>query len=242
MGVLDRPREVTVMKRASNRWAWWVLLGVVTATVASAMSAPEVATRIRNKICSKWRVSGLQVNVIPYRDPAFAKQGRYQKVMVDATSVWVSDVRMSPVRIRATDVTLDLPQLVTKNLVVTTRRKTADFVTRVSEEDLNRALAHKDTPIQNLHVQLCSGTLVFTGRYTLGLGANLRLEGRLESPDHCQINFIPVRASVSGVPLPPGPLKIVLNKLNPLLDLRKIPLSPRVDKITVQPSGLVFEG
>ena len=218
------------------------LLGALVSSLAWALTADQVAARIRNKITSKWKTQGLQVQVVPFADTTQAPHGRFKSISVSANGVWVSDVKMSPVRIKASDVTLDLNALVRQNQVVTTRRKIGSFIAKVSEADLNKALSHKDTPIQDLHVALSRGTLVFTGRYKLGFGVNLRLEGKLESPDHYKINFVPTKASVSGVPLPAGPLKVVLSKMNPLVDLRKLPLNPRISKLIVEPSGLVVQG
>jgi len=44
------------------------------------------------------------------------------------------------------------------------------------------------------------------------------------------------------VPLPAGVLKSVLAKMNPLLDFRKLPLSPRIEKVIVQPGALTMSG
>lgn len=218
-------------------------LGLVAlvASTAWAITADQVAKRITNKINSKWQTTALSVKVVPYDDTETNK-GRFRQIDVTARAVIVRDVKLSPISISATDVTLDLDKLVRENQVVSTRRRAGHFSTHVSERDLNLALAHKKTPIQNLACQLGVGTITFTGTYKLGLGANLKLEGRLECPDHYQVNFIPTRAAVSGVPLPAGPLKTVLSKLNPLLDLRKIPMSPRIERLIVTPSGISMSG
>lgn len=217
-----------------------VLVGLV-ASAAWAITADQVSKRITNKINSKWKTSALSVKVVAFSD-ADTQKGRFKQIDVKANAVVVSDVKLSPVAISASDVTLDLVKLVRENQVVSTRRRVGHFSTRVSQRDLNLALAHKKTPIQNLACTLGPGTITFTGTYRLGLGANLKLEGRLECPDHYQVNFIPTRAYVSGIPLPAGPLKTVLSKLNPLLDLRKIPMSPRIDRISVTSTGISMSG
>jgi hypothetical protein len=229
------------MRRRVTILAAIVALGVLVGSLAWAITADQVTKRIANKINSKWRTQRLQVSVAPYSDAETAK-GRFRRIGVTAASVVVDGVKLAPVTINATDVTLDLSQLVTKNQVVCKRRQSGHFATRCTEVDLNRALAHKHTPIENLHVTLGAGTLVFTGTYRIGFGANLRLEGVLECKDHYQVNFVPTRASVSGVPLPTGPLKTVLAKINPLLDFRKVPLSPRVDRISVQSGYVALSG
>ena len=218
------------------------ILLTVLSSVAWAVTSEQIATRLRNKINSKWKTTSLQVTVKPLSD-ADTQKGRFAAINVKANSVVVRDVKLTGVAISATDVTLDLNQLVRKNQVVTTRRKTGHFTARVSESDLNKALAHKKNSIENLRVALGSnGRLTFTGKYKFGLGANLKLEGKLDSPDHYRVNFVPTKASVNGIPLPTGPLKTVLQKMNPLLDLKSIPLSPRINKITVTQGSLTMSG
>jgi hypothetical protein len=220
-----------------------VIAGVLTvfASLAWAITSDQVTARIRNKINQKWRTSNLKVTVNPFSQTDTSK-GRFSAIYVAADSVCIDDVKLTGVRISATDVTLDLNQLTRANQVVTTKRKTGHFVARVSQGDLNKALSHKKNTIQNLKVVLANGTLTFTGTYKFGIGANLRLEGRLETPDHYKVNFVPTKASVNGIPLPAGPLRVVLQRINPLLDFRTVPLNPRVEKIIVSGGSLVMSG
>lgn len=229
------------MTKRSRNLAVLALITFFATTFAWAITSDQVTTRIRNKINSKWATSGLKVTVVPINATETAK-GHFQKISVTANSVMLRDVKLTGVNINATDVTLDLNELVRKNQVVTTRRKSGHFTARVSEGDLNKALSHKKDTIQDLRVALSNDTLTFTGKYKLGLGANLKLVGRLESPDHYKVNFIPTHAAVNGIPLPAGPLKMVLSKMNPLLDFRTIPLNPRVEKISVQSGCLTMSG
>jgi hypothetical protein len=228
-------------KLLSRRLLPLALLLTVLSSLAWAVTSDQIATRLRNKINSKWKTSGLQVCVKPMSD-ADTQKGRFAAIGVQANSVIVSDVKLTGVCISATDVTLDLNQLVRKNQVVTTRRKTGHFIANVSETDLNKALTYKKNSIENLRVALGNDRLTFTGKYKFGLSTRLKLEGKLESPDHYRVNFVPTKASVSGIPLPTGPLKTVLRKMNPLLDLKKIPLSPRINKIVVQQGLLTMSG
>lgn len=214
---------------------------VIVTSLAWAITTDQVTTRIRNKINQKWKTSNLKVTVTPYNQTETSK-GRFAAINVVASSVTVDDVKMTGVKISATDVTLDLNQLVRANQVVTTRRKTGHFMAKVGEADLNKALTHKKNTIQDLRVALANGTLTFTGKYKFGIGANLKLEGRLETPDHYKVNFVPTKASVNGIPLPAGPLKVVLQKINPLLDFRKVPLNPRIEKIIVSGGTLTMSG
>ncbi|MEN6642437.1 MAG: DUF2993 domain-containing protein [Armatimonadia bacterium] len=220
------------------------LLGVflVSSLAWAALTPAQVAGRIRNKINSKWKTTSLVVNVVPLADPTETAKGHFKSICVSAAAVYIHDIKMAPVKMSATDVTLDLNQLVRQNAVVTKKRKTGHFFAKASENDLNKALKRKKNSIQNLHMTLGNGTLTFTGTYKFGIGANLKLTGRLECPDHYRVNFVPTKASVNGVPLPAGPLKGVLSKMNPLLDFRKLPLSPRIEKVLVQPGMLTMSG
>ncbi|NPV48899.1 MAG: DUF2993 domain-containing protein [Armatimonadetes bacterium] len=225
------------------RWAPWILgCGLLLGTLAcGAITAEQVKQRLASKITSKWKTQGLKIWVVPYSAESTNK-GRFKKITVMASSVIVSGVKMSPVSISAEDVTLDLGKLLRENRVVTTKRRASHFSAKVSQSSLNVALAHKETPIQNLACTLGNGTLTFTGTYRMGFGANLKLEGVLECPDHYKLNFVPKRASVSGVPLPAGPLKTLLSRMNPLIDFRTVPLSPRVEKITISSGTLTISG
>ena len=77
----------------------------------------------------------------------------------------------------------------------------------------------------------------------MGLAANLRIEGKLvPSADRRGINLVPTKASVGGVPMPAGPLNSVLSKMNPLVDFKKLPLSPRVQKIMINSNAMTVTG
>ena len=59
--------------------------------------------------------------------------------------------------------------------------------------------------------------------------------------DHRKINFVPTAVSVNGIPLPAGPLRSMLSKLNPLIDFANIPLQPRVDEIKVEKDYILIK-
>lgn len=229
------------MSRSFQRLWPAALLLLLVSSLAWALTSQQVCTRIRNKINSKWKTTNLKVNVTPFNEEA-TENGRFKAISVTANSVCIGDVKLTGVNINATDVTLDLNQLVRKNQVVTTRRKSGHFIARLSESDLNTALSYKKNSIQNLKVVLDKGTLTFTGTYKFGIGANLKLVGHLETPDHYKVNFVATKASVNGIPLPAGPLRLVLQRLNPLLDFKKVPLTPRIEKIIVGNGSLVMSG
>lgn len=230
------------MTRRVMRMILWGLAVFTLSSMAWAITADQVSTRIRNKINSKWRTTNLKVSVVPISQTK-TDQGEFKQIKITASSVVVKDIKMAPVSIEATDVNLDLEALVRRNEVEATRAKGTHFSTRVTQADLNKALALKKTPVQNLRCELGNGTITFLGTYKLGFGANLRMEGKLvPTPDRRGINLVPTKASVSGVPLPAGPLNTVLSKLNPLVDFKKLPLSPRVQRITISNGALSVSG
>ncbi len=219
-----------------------ILLGIFAAGQVAAMPAQEAENRLRKKILSKWQCRNLEFRVLPFSDPAQARNGRYQVMVLRADSVVISDVALRNVEVKAYDVVLDLSALVRQDHFATKSQKRTTFFARVSEADLNRALTRKKTPVENLRVALGNGTVVFTGRYKMVMGHNLRLEGRLEIANGTQINLVPTRASVNGVPLPTGPLRTVLSSLNPLVDTRDVPMTPRLRNITVRNNEITIEG
>jgi hypothetical protein len=218
-----------------------VMAPLVTAAWA-ALSADQVAARMRSRMLHLWTVRNLLIAVTPYPGNANLDKGAFKQIRVTADSITVDGVKMTQVLMQAQDVVLDIPVLQTGNDVKVIRRGADKIYARVSEADLNRALTFKKSSIENMRVKLGQGTLTFTGKYRFGLSTNLMLQGRLEVPDGYRINFVPTRASVGGIPLPAAPLRTLLSKMNPLLNLKKIPLSPKVDRLIVQPGYLTVQG
>ena len=221
----------------------WVLVGLtVVASAAWAVSADQIGARIRNRMNCLWQVSNLKILVTPYQRDAGLDQGCVKRLDVTATSVVIDGVKMTGVKLAADDIVLDLGRLMHNNQVVFKRKRSDTIRCRVSESDLNKALTYKKNTIQNLHVKLGDGLLTFTGTYKFGLGANLMLQGRLAIQQGYLLNFVPTRASVNGVPLPTGVLKIVLSKVNPLIDFHKVPLQPSIDRIIVDTGYVTVVG
>ncbi len=66
--------------------------------------------------------------------------------------------------------------------------------------------------------------------------------GKLKIEEHRNVNFVPTAASVNGIPLPAGPLRTMLNRLNPLIDFQTIPLKPRIDQIEIKDDYILVKG
>ena len=66
--------------------------------------------------------------------------------------------------------------------------------------------------------------------------------GKLKVEDHRTVHFVPTAVSVNGIPLPAGPLRTMLNKLNPIIDFQTIPLKPRIDQIEIKDDYILVKG
>jgi hypothetical protein len=213
------------------------LAGLAPATWA-AITPDQVATRIRARMMNAWPCSNLHVTVTPYAHRTNVTAGAYQQIKVSADAIVIDHVRMTNVLMCANDPVVDLAKLTQQNKFVLLRRSGNTIRGCISEYDLNKALTRKKNTIENLHAKIGQGCIIFTGRYKFGLSAGLMLQGRLEVPDGYRINFVPTKASVGGIPLPAAPLRTVLGKMNPLLDLQKVMMSPKLSRLVVG-SGVV---
>jgi len=230
------------MSRTRKALLGLAALSVLLAGSAWAITSNDVCARIRKIILSRWTTSGLYVNVEPYQSDALTQKGSFKTITAKATSATFKGVTMKPFYLKGYDVTLDLQALTKNNRVKTLKIAKTDFNGKITQSSINKLIRYKKTPVEDLQVTFGDGVIVLTGKYKLVMGHQLRLEGKLEIEDHCKINFIPTRASVNAVPLPAGPLKTVLSKINPLVDSRELPLKPKLDKIIVKPTGMTIEG
>lgn len=225
------------------------LMGVFLAVLAlgsagwsATITAQQVAARIRSRMTHQWTVCNLNIKVTPYPNNANLDKGAFKQIKVTADSVTVDGVKMTQVYMQADDPVVDLLNFRTRNDLKLVRRSGEKLHARVSEADLNRALTFKKSGIENMHLKLNQGYLIFTGRYRFGLATNLMLQGRLEVPDGYRINLVPTKASVGGIPLPAAPLRSLLNKMNPMINLKRIPLAPKVDRLLIQQGFLTVDG
>lgn len=228
------------MHKTQLKMVWPGLAVLLAVSVAWAMTPDQVAGRIRNQITEAWQVSNLRVAVTPHPGNQGAS-GAYRQIMVTADSVTIDGVKLTGVTMGADNPVLDLAKLRANQIAL----KSASGNTiraRIGESELNKALVYKKNTIQNLKVKVGQGSIVFTGTYKYGVATNLRLEGRLETPDGYRINFVPTRGSVGGVPLPVAVLRKVLAKMNPLIDLKTVPLSPKLNKLIVEPGCIQLVG
>jgi hypothetical protein len=144
--------------------------------------------------------------------------------------------------VKAFDVTLDTHQLFSKDNIRTTRRKNTIIKAEISEKDINTLLEMKDMPVDNPHIDFCNGKLIFTGKYQAIFGHSLRMEAKLQVQNKRKINLVPTKVTVNGIPLPAGPVRTLLSKVNPLLDLNEVPLTPKIESLTIKPDRVEIKG
>ena len=218
------------------------LLAVATVVAYGAVSAEGVRNRISQKIRGRFNVDNLVVNVVPFASDYWTRQGRFKSIVVSADKIERKSIAIRQAYTKAFDVTLDLRELYEERDIVTKSRKKTVFSGRIYQKDLNRLLALKESPIEDLKVDFQDSKLVFTGVYRFAFGHRLRMVGKLKLEDHRKVSFIPTTASVNGIPLPAGPLRHLLKKLNPLIDFQTIPLKPSVDKIEIKQDYILIKG
>ena len=218
-----------------------VALGLALMAYA-AVTAEGVRNRLSSKIREAWKVVNLDIKVVPFESDYWTQQGRFQALVISADNIGRKGIIIRNAYVKGYDVTLDLAKLYQENDVETKSVKKTDFTARVYRDDLNKLLALREMPIQNAKVEFEDGKLVFTGKYTFGVGHNLRMAGELRVQDHSKVNFVPTAASVNGIPLPAGPLRGMLNKLNPLIDFKTLPLKPTVDEVKLVEDYILVKG
>ncbi len=223
-----------------------VLLVILTAIVAAVaygvVSAEGVRNRISSKIREKYEVKNLVVKVVPFQSDYWTQRGRFKSIVISADRIERKGIAIRNAYTKAFDVTLDIRELYEELDVETKSRKKTVFSGRIYKDDLNKLLVFKETPIEDLAIEFEDNKLVCTGTYRFGFGHSLRMVGELNVEEHRKVNFVPTAVSVNGIPLPAGPLRAMLNKLNPLIDFQTIPLKPRIDEIEIKDNYILIKG
>lgn len=219
-----------------------ILITMVAAVAYGAVSAEGVRNRISSKIRGKYKVKNLVVKVVPFQSDYWTQRGRFKSIVISADRIERKGIAICNAYTKAFDVTLDIRKLYEELDVETKSRRKTIFSGRIYKDDLNKLLVFKDTPIEDLAIEFEDNKLVCTGTYRFGFGHSLRMVGELKVEDHRNVNFVPTAASVNGIPLPAGPLRAMLNKLNPIIDFQTIPLKPRIDKIEIKDNYILIKG
>jgi hypothetical protein len=210
------------------------------AGIAFAVSASEVQSRFRAKVDEDWYAKNLRITVVPYDSQARTDRGQFAKVFLaaDAAQHKTKGIRVVELSIAATDVDIDVAALVQHHKVVVQSRKLGSCHVKLLEDDVNKLLSMKKTPIENLRADFGNGTITFTGKYKF----NIKLTGTLEVHNGYEIWFKPTQASVGVLGIPVGIVNQFLAKMNPIIDMREVPLQPMVKVINIRPDSIGFAG
>lgn len=219
------------------------LVGVLAnVAVAGPVSAPKIADKMKRIIASNWTCKNLQVKVVPFENDAYTQAGRFSAIVFQADEVDNKGVVTAPVYIKAFDATVDMYALYYKDKISITKRKNTAIEAKVSEQSLNTMIARKkDLPIKNARVDLGNGIMTCTGDYQAVVGHKLMMQAKFVVENSTKINLVPTKVTVNGIPLPAGPVKSLLAKLNPILDLTKMPLSPTLDTVTITDTHIILK-
>jgi len=226
------------MRRIAMRAGLAVLAALVFSLSAGAMTATDVAERLRDRIVVDWKVKNLEVTVAPYSQ-AETERGRFKSITVRADSAEKGGIAMRPMYVKGTDVVLDLGMLFSPGSRVETKyRGATEMYIELSEEDMNEGLRQAQDVVPDLKATLQNGQITLTGTYKLLVGNKFKMSGRLEVPDGYKINFVPTAAKVNGIPVPVSAVKTLLSRLNPILDLATVGMKPRISSLTIEDGKL----
>jgi hypothetical protein len=231
------------MSLSRNRilvWALATILVVGICVAACAVTAKDVENKLRAKVTEKWHTDNLRVTVVPYDSQARTNKGQFAKIFVaaDAAQQKEKHIRIVEFEISAKDVDLDLDALMNHNEVTVQSEKLSSCHVKLMKDDVNRLLALKDTPIENLRAEFGNNEITFSGKYHF----NIKLTGTLEVKNTYEIWFKPTQASIGILSIPTGIVNQFLSKMNPIVDMRDVPLRPRIKVINIRPTYIGFGG
>lgn len=217
---------------------------VLTAATASAWSEPVtvagVAKRLRARLQEVFKCENLQVSVVPYADARRTAKAEFHTVTVRADSATRRGITMRPLYVKGQDVVFDAKKLYgDPSVVETVRRGKTEMHVELTEKDMTSGLRLAQDAVPNISVSLQGGLITLTGTYKLLVGNKFKMAGKLQCKDGYHINFVPTAAKVNGVPIPVSGVKVLLSKLNPLLDLSEVVMKPKIKTITVDKGKLV---
>jgi hypothetical protein len=206
---------------------------------AEAVTATDVAKRLRDRIVTDFKVENLEITVVPYSQVE-SDRGRFKSVSVRADSASKAGISMRPMYVKGLDVVFDLNKLFAPDVTVRTKsRGQTEMYVVLNEDDLNEGLRMAQKVVPDLTASLQNGQITLTGTYKFVVGNKFRMSGKLEVPDGYRINFVPTAVKVNGVPLPVSGVKILLSRLNPILDLSDVVMQPKVTSLTIEEGRLV---
>lgn len=217
----------------------WPVALIGLASTAQAVTADDVAARLRQKIVNQWEVENLEVSVVPYSQ-AYSDRGHFKSVTVRADKADIKGIVVRPVYVKGLDVVFDLRRMFGPEFSIRTlSRGHTEMYLVLYEADLNEGLRRVQKVVPDLKASLSDGQITLTGTYKFVIGNKFRMSGKLVTPDGYKINFVPTAAKVNGVPIPVSGVKILVSKLNPILDLSEVIMQPRITSLTIEQGRLV---
>ena len=215
--------------------ALWALSLLTVSISADAATASDVARALRVRITDTFKCENLQVSVVPYADQNLTNQGRFHSNTVRADSASRSGIAMKPLYI-----VVDMSKLFAADPKVDTKsRGKTQLHIEINEEDLTEGLRQAQDVIPDLAASLNGGQITLTGTYRMLVGNKFKMAGKLKVVDGAKINFVPTAVKVNGIPVPVSGVKVVLAKINPLLDLSTVVMKPRIASMVVENGKLV---
>jgi hypothetical protein len=228
-------------RRAVLVGALIALASFVFPLAAEAVTTTDVAKRLRDRIVKDFKVENLEITVVPYSQ-AETDRGRFKSVSVRADCASKAGIAMRPMYVKGLDVVFDLSRLFGPKATVRTKsRGQTEMYVVLNEDDLNEGLRMAQKVVPDLTASLQNGQITLTGTYKFVVGNKFKMSGKLEVPDGYRINFVPTAVKVNGVPLPVSGVKILLSKLNPILDLSDVVMEPRVTSLSIEEGRLIVK-
>lgn len=226
--------------RTACTWAVAAMMVLVIPASGRADTAAQVAKRLREKLLSQWECDNLQISVVPYADQNVTSRGRFKTISVRADRAVRKGIAMRPMYVKGADVTLDLEKLFGEEFSVETKsRGRTEMHIELAEEDLTEGLRQAQDAVPDIAASLRGGLVTLTGTYKLLVGNKFKMAGKLQCEGGYKINFIPTAAKVNGIPIPISGLKVLLAKLNPILDLSTVIMRPKITTMEVKDGKLV---
>ncbi|HEY3397291.1 MAG TPA: DUF2993 domain-containing protein [Armatimonadota bacterium] len=218
------------------------------AEVPRPVTVQAVAQQIETKMRSSFELTNPRIEVVPFDDDSYTQQGRFQWIALSADLVKQENVSSRDFFFKVYDVTLNLDHLFAERILVDKLSSGRSVISaRIDETDMNAAIAHgsnwtRNSSIDDMRIEFLDGAVRFTGKYKAFFGSDLEMLGTLSVTDDQAVNFNPTAAKINSIPLPAGPLKGLLKKLNPIFNFNKVPLQPTIETVTVRPGYILLRG
>lgn len=210
-----------------------VPLGLAWGSAAQAVTVKQVHDGLVRYISKSFqKPKGLKVKVETFDDPKALQEGRLKIIHVTLSSAEFEGVAMHDLSLKAYDIKVLVPALLEETKLITNHAKNTVMHARLTEQEVNEALKTKKMPIEDFKVDFQKGKLLATGVYRVGISNRLKMIAHLE-PKKDGVYLVAERIWINGLPLPLGQLKKVIDKMNPLINLERLPFHPRAKSIKI---------